>query len=67
LYVFPLQRDYRHGVLAMHKKEQNNTTKTTFREVLMIIKSITEFGYPAVLDILFIRPFCMYWLPTLKR
>jgi hypothetical protein len=40
--------------------------KTTFKDVLMIIKNILfEFGYPAVLDILFIRPFCMYWLPIL--
>jgi hypothetical protein len=46
-------------------KEQSNTTKTTFREVLMIIKRIAGFGYPAVLDILFIRPF--YWLPIWKH
>ncbi|MCG9793455.1 hypothetical protein [Flavobacterium algicola] len=26
---------------------------------------LLEFGYPALLDILFFRPFCMYWLPIL--
>jgi hypothetical protein len=24
-----------------------------------------EFGYPALLDFFFIRPFCMYWMPIL--
>ena len=46
------------------KKNKAIQQKTTFRGVLMIIKNVLlEFGYPAVLDILFIRPFCMYWLP----
>ena len=33
--------------------------------VLLIQKLLFEFGYPAVLDFFFIRPFCMYWLPIL--
>ncbi len=46
------------------KKNKAIQQKTTFSDVLMIIKNLLlEFGYPAVLDILFIRPFCMYWLP----
>jgi hypothetical protein len=48
------------------KKNKAIQKKTTFSDVLMIIKNLLlEFGYPAVLDILFIRPFCMYWLPIL--
>ena len=48
------------------KKKKIILQNTTFRDVLLIIKNIVlEFGYPAVLDILFIRPFCMYWLPIL--
>jgi hypothetical protein len=48
------------------KKKKIIRQNTTFRDVLLIIKNIVlEFGYPAVLDILFIRPFCMYWLPSL--
>ncbi|CAM2889493.1 hypothetical protein [Flavobacterium frigoris] len=49
-----------------HRSKKNKAIqkKTTFRDVLMIIKNLLlEFGYPAALDILFIRPFCMYWLP----
>jgi hypothetical protein len=50
--------------LQCTKKNKAIQQKTTFREVLMIIKNVLlEFGYPAVVDILFIRPFCMYWLP----
>lgn len=48
------------------KKNKAIQQKTTFKDVLLIIKNLLlEFGYPAVLDILFIRPFCMYWLPIL--
>ncbi|WP_348823016.1 hypothetical protein [Flavobacterium aestuarii] len=38
--------------------------KVTFREILILIRNLfLEFGYPAVLDFFFIRPFCMYWMP----
>lgn len=48
------------------KKNKAIQQKTTLKDVLLIIKNLLlEFGYPAVLDILFIRPFCMYWLPIL--
>lgn len=48
------------------KKNKAIQQKTNFKDVLLIIKNLLlEFGYPAVLDILFIRPFCMYWLPIL--
>lgn len=40
--------------------------KTYTREVLSLTKNlILEFGYPAFLDFLVIRPFCMYWMPIL--
>ncbi|PWB25731.1 hypothetical protein [Flavobacterium sp. HTF] len=40
--------------------------KTTFREILSLVKNLVlEFGYPAFLDFLVVRPFCMYWMPIL--
>ena len=40
--------------------------KTSSSEILNLLKNlILEFGYPAILDFLIIRPFCMYWLPIL--
>jgi hypothetical protein len=46
------------------KKNKTIQKNTTARYVFLIIRNVVlEFGYPAVLDILFIRPFCMYWLP----
>jgi len=48
------------------KKNKELGQKTTFKEVLLLVKNLVlEFGYPAILDFLFIRPFCMYWMPTL--
>lgn len=50
--------------LALSNKHLNK--KTTFNDVLSLIKNlILEFGYPAFLDFLVVRPFCMYWLPIL--
>jgi hypothetical protein len=40
--------------------------KTSLKEILFLIRNLLlEFGYPALLDLLFIRPFCMYWMPIL--
>ena len=40
--------------------------KTRLKEVAILIRNLLlEFGYPAVLDLFFIRPFCMYWMPIL--
>ena len=40
--------------------------KTSLREILFLIRNLLlEFGYPALLDLFFIRPFCMYWMPIL--
>lgn len=36
------------------------------RDIFSLIKNlILEFGYPAFLDFLIIRPFCMLWMPIL--
>ena len=40
--------------------------KTPLKEILFLIRNLLlEFGYPAILDLFFIRPFCMYWMPIL--
>ena len=40
--------------------------KTSLKEILFLIRNLLlEFGYPAILDLFFIRPFCMYWMPIL--
>lgn len=40
--------------------------KTTLKEILFLIRDLLlEFGYPALLDFFFIRPFCMYWMPVM--
>jgi hypothetical protein len=40
--------------------------KTSSKEMVLLIQNLVfEFGYPAVLDFFFIRPFCMYWTPLL--
>ena len=48
------------------KVAENENQKITFKEILVLIRNLfLEFGYPAVLDFFFIRPFCMYWMPIL--
>jgi hypothetical protein len=47
-------------------KEKNKkiSKKTSFKEVLFILRNLVlEFGYPAILDFVFVRPFFMYWMP----
>jgi hypothetical protein len=40
--------------------------KTPPKEIVVLIRNLLlEFGYPALLDFFFIRPFCMYWMPVL--
>lgn len=40
--------------------------KTNLKEILLLFQNLLlEFGYPAILDFFFIRPFCMYWMPIL--
>lgn len=48
------------------KVAENENQKITFKEILVLIRNLfLEFGYPAILDFFFIRPFCMYWMPVL--
>lgn len=51
---------------ALKTKNKINNQTVTFREIITLIGNLLfEFGYPAILDFFFIRPFCMYWLPIL--
>nr|WP_294923019.1 hypothetical protein [uncultured Flavobacterium sp.] len=57
-------------LFSSYKKlaKENNILgkKTSTSEILKLFKNlILEFGYPAFLDFLIIRPFCMYWMPIL--
>lgn len=50
--------------MQLSKNNKASQTKTTFGTIAILIKNLVmEFGYPAVLDFLVVRPFCMYWLP----
>jgi hypothetical protein len=41
-------------------------SKTSLKDLLLLLRNLVlEFGYPAFLDLFFIRPFCMYWMPIL--
>lgn len=55
--------------MAYQKLAKNNRfldKKTPLKEVLLLVQNLLlEFGYPALLDFFFIRPFCMYWMPIL--
>lgn len=56
-------------VMASQKLSKANRVldkKTPLKEILLLIRNLLlEFGYPAILDFFFIRPFCMYWMPIL--
>lgn len=45
----------------------SSLNKTTpLNEMVILARNLVlEFGYPAVLDFFFIRPFCMYWMPII--
>tara|TARA_R110002126_G_scaffold243219_1_gene386342 strand:- start:349 stop:798 length:450 start_codon:yes stop_codon:yes gene_type:complete len=48
----------------LSKKNEAIAQHNSKTDLLQIIKNLLlEFGYPALLDIAFVRPFCMYWLP----
>lgn len=57
-------------IFSSYKKlsQQNNILdkKIYPRDIFSLIKNlILEFGYPAFLDFLIIRPFCIFWMPIL--
>lgn len=61
-YGVMVYRSYK--TLSATKKLKNQTV--SFKEIAILIRNLLlEFGYPAVLDFFFIRPFCMYWMPIL--
>ena len=48
------------------KANKSLGSNTSPRELLVLLRNLfLEFGYPAVLDFFFIRPFCMYSMPVL--
>ncbi len=50
----------------LYKQNSLSNKKTYSYEIFRLVKNlILEFGYPALLDFLIIRPFCMYWMPIL--
>lgn len=52
--------------LSVEKKQKNQSV--ALKEIIVLIRNLfLEFGYPAVLDFFFIRPFCMYWMPILTE
>lgn len=47
------------------KKNKLASKRTSSAEIFKLLRNlILEFGYPAFLDFLFIRPFFMYWMPV---
>jgi hypothetical protein len=61
-YSVMIFRSYK--TLSAENKQKNQ--EVTFKEIVILIRNLfLEFGYPAVLDFFFIRPFCMYWIPIL--
>ncbi|MES2574500.1 MAG: hypothetical protein V4572_06130 [Bacteroidota bacterium] len=56
--------------ISYNKLVQTNKVlnkNTSGRNIILLAQNLVlEFGYPAVLDFFFIRPFCMYWLPILS-
>ncbi|MGO4816849.1 hypothetical protein [Flavobacterium sp. W22_SRS_FP1] len=52
--------------IQLAKKNGHLENQTSFNNLFRIVKNLVlEFGYPALLDILLARPFCMYWLPII--
>jgi hypothetical protein len=50
--------------IQLAEKNEDLEKQTSFNNLLRIVKNLVlEFGYPAFLDILLVRPFCIYWLP----
>lgn len=50
----------------LSKQNKALNQPTTSKDILSLIKNLAlEFGYPAFLDFLVVRPFCMYWMPIL--
>lgn len=55
--------------MAFKKLKETNqlmNKETPIKEIGLLIRNLLiEFGYPAILDLLFTRPVSMYWMPIL--
>lgn len=61
-YGVMIYRSYK----SLASKKRLHNQAVTFKEIVILIRNLfLEFGYPAILDFFFIRPFCMYWMPIL--
>jgi hypothetical protein len=61
-YSVMVYRSYK----TLSAKNKLNNKNVSFQEITILIRNLLlEFGYPAVLDFFFIRPFFMYWMPIL--
>lgn len=61
-YGIMIYRSYK----ALSIKNKLNNQTVTQKEIIVLIRNLfLEFGYPAVLDFFFIRPFSMYWIPII--
>jgi hypothetical protein len=53
-------------IYRSYKTHQLKNEETTIKDIILLIRNLfLEFGYPAALDLFFVRPFCMYWMPIL--
>ena len=51
-------------IYRSYKRHKLQHEETTLKGIMHLIRNLFfEFGYPAVLDFFFIRPFCMFWMP----
>lgn len=59
-YGMMIYRSYK----TLKTKNKHSSQSVTFNEIINLVRDLMlEFGYPAVLDFFFIRPFCMFWMP----
>ena len=56
-------------LMSYHKLVAANRSldkRTSWAEILLLVRNLLlEFGYPSLLDFIFIRPFFLYWMPIL--
>jgi hypothetical protein len=61
-YIVIVRINYR----QLNKKNGNLIPTNSWRKAVTMVKNLVlEFGYPVVLDLLVVRPFCMYTFPML--
>jgi hypothetical protein len=60
-YSVMFYRSYKDGIKTDSKHDFDSKEGTLAKVVLLVRQLFLEFGYPAGLDLVFVRPFCMYW------